>query len=465
MREIAGVDPGLASFWSSRRLMIDERRAELAAQFQTDQGRTPTAIEAIALAQQATLETRQAKHEPRSLAEQRATWATEATGILGGGGIARMLTDVAHAGAAGRRTAVTEDLVASLASAVLEQVSTRRSVWNELHVRAEADRQVRAAGVDPHAHVDLVDRVVTRVLEPDVSVALNPAPRLPAGVTEPVSLQRSDGASQYSVWASTLYTSEAVLAAEARIVAAAGRHDGRRIDATAVAIALLEQEANGPALNTGQAQLVETFATSGARVQLALAPAGTGKTTAMRVLTRAWTSAGGTVVGLSPTAAAANELAASIGQYADTLDKLVWHLDNPDRAMPTWMAGVGAGSLVIIDEAGLASTRNLDSRDHLDHRPRRVGAADRRRRATRLRPGGRGAARHRLRARCPHVDRRRPLRRPGRRARVARPARAGPGRARVLPRPRPRPRRRPHHHPRRGVRGVGRGPRAWASTR
>ena len=44
------------------------------------------------------------------------------------------------------------------------------------------------------------------------------------------------------------------------------------------------------------------LATSGARLQLALAPAGTGKTTALRVLARAWTDAGGTVLGLAPSA-------------------------------------------------------------------------------------------------------------------------------------------------------------------
>ena len=35
------------------------------------------------LAQQATLETRDAKHEPRSLAEQRSSWRKEAAQVLG----------------------------------------------------------------------------------------------------------------------------------------------------------------------------------------------------------------------------------------------------------------------------------------------------------------------------------------------------------------------------------------------
>jgi len=73
VREIVGVDERLLTTWSARRLMIDVRRGELAGQFQARHGRPPGPIEAVKLAQQATLETRQAKHEPRSHAEQRRT--------------------------------------------------------------------------------------------------------------------------------------------------------------------------------------------------------------------------------------------------------------------------------------------------------------------------------------------------------------------------------------------------------
>ena len=67
IREIVGVDPRLNQRWSTRRAHINTRRGELAIQFQQDHGRPPTPVEAIHLAQQATLETRDAKHEPRSL--------------------------------------------------------------------------------------------------------------------------------------------------------------------------------------------------------------------------------------------------------------------------------------------------------------------------------------------------------------------------------------------------------------
>ena len=84
VREIVGVDPNLNARWSSRRQSIEERRRVLAKAFQADHGRPPSPIESIQLAQQATLETREAKHEPRSLDEQRATWARQARDVMGG---------------------------------------------------------------------------------------------------------------------------------------------------------------------------------------------------------------------------------------------------------------------------------------------------------------------------------------------------------------------------------------------
>ena len=117
--------------------------------------------------------------------------------------------------------------------------------------------------------------------------------------------------------------------------------------------------ANGTALDAGQASLVRQMCTSGARLQLAIAPAGAGKTTAMRALTLAWTEDGGQVLGLAPSAAAAAVLAEQTGIRADTLAKLTWSLEHGD--LPDWAAAVGPSTLVIIDEAGMADTLSLDT--------------------------------------------------------------------------------------------------------
>jgi hypothetical protein len=121
------------------------------------------------------------------------------------------------------------------------------------------------------------------------------------------------------------------------------------IDESAVDLALLEMAANGTALDVGQAALVRQMCTSGARLQLAIAPAGAGKTTAMRALTLAWTEDGGQVIGLATSAAAAAVLAEQTSIRTDTLAKLTWSLDHGN--LPDWAAAVGPSTLVIIDEA------------------------------------------------------------------------------------------------------------------
>jgi ATP-dependent exoDNAse (exonuclease V) alpha subunit len=99
--------------------------------------------------------------------------------------------------------------------------------------------------------------------------------------------------------------------------------------------------------------------TSGARLRLAIAPAGAGKTTAMRALTLAWTDDGGQVIGLAPCAAAAAVLGEQTGIRTDILAKLTWSLDHGD--VPDGAVAVGPATLIIIDEAGMADTLSLDT--------------------------------------------------------------------------------------------------------
>ena len=185
-----------------------------------------------------------------------------------------------------------------------------------------------------------------------------------------------DGASVYTVAGADLYTSARVLDAEQRLVAAAGRRDGHAVPGVCVDLALVESHANGLALTGGQAVLVREMATSGARLQLAIAPAGAGKTTAMRALAAAWVEDGGTVVGLAPSAAAAAVLRGQVAADTDTLAKLTWALHTGD--LPDWAARIGPSTLVIVDEAGMADTLSLDTDRRLRPRPRGQRPADRR---------------------------------------------------------------------------------------
>jgi AAA domain/TrwC relaxase len=352
IREIVGVDPRLNQRWSTRRAHIEARRGELAIQFQTIMvDRRPRPKH---LAQQATLETRDAKHEPRSLAEQRATWLGEAAAVLGSSEAVASMVRTALAPPAETATIVDARWVSQTASRVLAVMEESRSTWQMWHVRAEAQRQVRTTDMAAERAAALVDLLVDEVLDRR-SVAL----AAPDNILEPEPLRRVDGSSVYTVAGADLYTSQRILDAERRLVAASGRGDGPVVDKSAVDLALLEMAANTTALDAGQASLVRQMCTSGARLQLAIAPAGTGKTTAMRALVLAWTQDGGQVLGLAPSAAAVAVLGEQTGIRADTLAKLTWSLQH--GKLPDWAAAVGPSTLVIIDEAGMADTLTLDT--------------------------------------------------------------------------------------------------------
>jgi conjugative relaxase-like TrwC/TraI family protein len=355
IREIVGVDPRLNQRWSTRRAHIEARRGELAIQFQNDHGRPPTPVEALHLAQQATLETRDAKHEPRSLAEQRSTWLNEAAAVLGGPGAVASMVQTALAPHAETAQIADAHWVAQTASHVLAVMEESRSTWQMWHVRAEAQRQVRTIDVPSEHATALVDLLVDEVLDHRSVALAAPHDR----IEEPEPLRRVDGSSVYTVAAADLYTSQRILDAEQRLLTTTGRRDGSAVDDTAVDLALLEMAANGSVLDAGQASLVRQMCTSGARLQLGIAPAGAGKTTAMRALALAWSQDGGQVIGVAPSAAAADVLGEQTGIRTDTLAKLTWSLDHGE--LPDWAAAVGPSTLVIIDEAGMADTLTLDA--------------------------------------------------------------------------------------------------------
>jgi conjugative relaxase-like TrwC/TraI family protein len=366
VREIDGIPAELIERWSARRAAIENRVSDLAKAFQAEHGREPSAVEMLALSQQATLDTRQAKHAARSLGEQRQTWRTEAIEVVGSHRtLARLITDVTHRVRVRRQPAITAEWVAEQAAAVIDQVSHDRAEWGINHVRAEAQRVLRST--DRQGDAALLTRIVTEALQ-DCSIAIST--HADTEMNEPAALRRRDGASVYTRHESTRYTSDAIRAAERRILAAAERRGGRVADDTSIGLAMLERHAqSGLQLNAAQQELVRGMATSGARLQLALAPAGTGKTTAMAVLAAAWTNSGGTVIGLAPTAAAAEVLAEDAHITTDTMAKFVQLATPADRDAATvvaddpalkWFNTIGPATLLIVDEAAMASTFDLD---------------------------------------------------------------------------------------------------------
>src|SRR3954452_3729069 len=352
-REIRGVSSTLTRWWSRRRVAIEARQAEIAAAFQHRFGRPPTAIEAKSLADQATLETRDAKHGHRSERDQRATWRAEADDVMGDPAeVDEMYAHAINRGNAGR--ALTREWVEDAAASTIVTVEESRATWNVWHLVAEAQRQSRRSGI---AREEL-DRAVSEVVEAAISRSVRLGVDDP--VAEPAQLRRPDGVSVYDVHGATLYTSAKVLSAENELLALAARSGGHALADVRVEVAVAAAAAKGFELTEAQVAMVRDLAASGAVVQLGLAPAGTGKTTTMSVLADAWADGGGQVVGLAPSAQAAHELGQAITGHTDTLAKLTWSLANePSAAWLRWMRDIGPQSLVIVDEAGQAATTEL----------------------------------------------------------------------------------------------------------
>src|SRR5215207_165418 len=257
IREIVGVDPRLNQRWSTRRAHIEARRGELAIQFQNDHGRPPTPVEALHLAQQATLETRDAKHAPRSLAEQRTTWLSEAAAVLGGRGAVAAMVRTALAPPTESTTIADARWVAQMADHILAVMEHSRSTWQMWHVRAEALRQVRTSDVPAEHAAALVDLLVDEVLDRRSVALAAPADN----VEEPEVLRRVDGSSVYTFAGAALFTSTRILDAEQRLLPAAGRRGAACGEQAAVDVAVLEMAANGTALDAEQASLARQMST------------------------------------------------------------------------------------------------------------------------------------------------------------------------------------------------------------
>ncbi len=342
VREIAGVSPELMKAFSRRREAIEQRYAELLRGYIAEHGKDPSrSVQAtMSLYQQATLETRDAKAPGIPLAQRVSEWQGTADRVLGDSGRERMLRDVLGATHHWDTRSLT-----GVAQRVMELVSEHRSTWKPAHVRAEAERQLRAHPLARGEHRDTaVDEVQRLVLGPGgMSVQLT----MDALEPLPTELVRSNGESVFRVHGQVLYTSEAVLAAEARLVAAGQ-------ETVPHSAAVPDELLTG--LTAGQADLVKHFAGVRTRLAVGVGAAGVGKSHAMARLVQAWQRSGRKVIGLAPSADAAIKLGEEIHAQAQTIDLL---LTRHQHGLLDEDA-VRAGDMLLVDEAGKASTTNLD---------------------------------------------------------------------------------------------------------
>ena len=388
--EVAGVSQRLMDEFSQRTTAIVDAKNRLITQFEDDHGRAPTDVEVLKLRQTATLSTRRAK-KGLGLGDLTEEWATRATHYLDD----EPMSWVHELGGRDVPSFTSNDfedeILHDVANAALDVVSTKRPTFSRANVQAEVFRQMQGVRFSEPA-----ERILTATRATDLAVTKALLITTPNLHHTPRFLLRSDGSSKFEGSGHWLYTSTTLLNAEARLLDAAQRLDATVV-ASATVAAITERRLPGRAfkLSIDQAHCVEQITTSGRSLDLLVGPAGTGKSTAMAGLRAAWEAehGAGSVIGLAPSAAAAEVLGEDMGIDTDNLAKWLYEhrqhgqrvrelgelrerarlgalarrrpslrllegIRRREEALAHWT--LRAGQLVVVDEASLASTFALD---------------------------------------------------------------------------------------------------------
>jgi conjugative relaxase-like TrwC/TraI family protein len=390
--EITGVPESLMAEFSQRAEQIDHWRTEQVAAFVAVHGRQPTAVEHIRIRQRGTLATRPGKTH-RSLAELTEDWRQRAdphvcrahqvawvTGLKERNDLPLLRVDDLR-----------EPILTDAAQAVLAEVAERHATFGRMNLLAEAHRILNGVRfASPQDRVAVAERITSLATEESLSLAQPHLHHTPAFYL------RADGSSRLRPESRAVYTTQALLDAEKRLLDA-GRATAGSAVSIATVVAIMEGNLPGRAfgLSLDQALAVEKITTSGRVLDVLVGPAGTGKSTTMAGLRVAWETehGAGSVIGLAPSAAAAEVLADELG--IDTENTAKWLTEW--RRIPELMAnkarlaqrlgrhphpvsaGAGRlrsavaeldqaiesrrlhhGQLVIVDEASLAGTFALD---------------------------------------------------------------------------------------------------------
>ncbi len=355
--EIAGVPDLLLKEFASRSMDIDAVKDRLIDEYVSAHGRRPSRATVVRLRAQATLATRPDK-QVRSLEDLTTEWRTRAFRLLRGNPVAWSLRVLTNRPARVLTAAdVPDDAVRTVAARVVGVVSEKRSTWRYWNLWAEASRQTIGWRFATAADRETT---ITRIVDAagSASIRLTPPELTPA----PGPFRRPDGTSRFRPAHGEVYSSRELLAAEDRLLARANDTTATRLGPAMVAEAV-DRPMDGRHLDPAQTAAVCQVATSGRVLDLLVGPAGAGKTTALRALHDAWTAArgAGSVVGLAPSAAAAQVLATDLGVPCENTAK--WLHDHA-RGRVTFRPG----QLVIVDEATLAGTHTLDRITGLAHR-------------------------------------------------------------------------------------------------
>lgn len=364
IHEIVGISDETIRAFSSRRGDISAELDRVKAKFVADNGYEPSEKQLIKLAQQATLATRPAKSEARSLEDLHTEWVAAAHALSDHGvhvpvdhQLADMLKNASlnyeQSVLQGARQEAYSTPVEAHTDAVLSRLEEARSTWRRTHINAETTRYVRELGLNETQDRGLISSIRQSVASDSLPLHIKDT-RL-----TPHEYLRKDGTSQYQRIDAELFTSERVLAAENKILDAASKSviPASTVDVFELAAQKRRAELaeQGHTLPAGQENMARAFATSDKFLVVGIGAAGAGKTSSTRLAVDAIEASGNRVIGMAPTAAAAAVMRSEMRITADTVDKV----------LTDWQSGkasvdVRPGDVLLVDEAGMIATPKME---------------------------------------------------------------------------------------------------------
>lgn len=351
--EIDGIAPELIKLFSKRSQSIAPILNTLVDDYETRRGHAPNPAALLKLAQAANLETRPEKSHAKSLEEHGEGWVEEAHTEVDPIQLQRAMEFILTG--EHQTTTATLDMDAAIVE-IMAEVTDKRSTFSAQHVLAQAERWTKeheaAHGLLP---ADTAAAITATALD---THAISLTPANPYSDFKPLNIAFGDNTFEHATTAR--YTSAAIIKDENYLIRAGRREvipaaSMENFDAAVDHYNNLVAAGEKHALDPAQLALAREFATSPQLLSVGLGAAGTGKSTVMALVKDAVDMAGGNVIALGPSAVAAGVLGEELGITATTIDMFVL------ASGPTGRKDlrVTPGTVVIIDEAGMAGTAKL----------------------------------------------------------------------------------------------------------
>lgn len=219
-----------------------------------------------------------------------------------------------------------------LADAAMAHTERTRATWTLSNIRAEAERLLADIRLDPTARADTANQVAELAIRRCVKITPT---RYRAGQAgdDPALVSRA-GRSTFDDPTLDRYTSQTILDMEKRVMATFGRTDPLAWGPGEGTRLIQSMRAGGNRLSDDQAKAAAYLLENPHAASALIGPAGTGKTTTTRAVARAWETrhGRGSVLGLTLSVRARDELADSIGTNAITIAKLLDNVSERHRA-------------------------------------------------------------------------------------------------------------------------------------